>query len=214
MVTISLHPRPRPANHGTTQWYKSLRSDAGGLTAERQVQVRYQRPAPDSPDRTQRDGIVLIAFALLLTAIAGLMLWVAQPGSLFAHMFASINDFLLRALPVGALLTCWIIGVRMFVRGAVNRAGKHTIRGTVIEHSTVTARALDSDDPAVVVLGGQPAPSYELYHLAIDDGTHDVIECWELPRQVHALFPLGTAAEAVVSGDERYVYSIAHAADV
>jgi hypothetical protein len=75
------------------------------------------------------------------------------------------------------------------------------VRGVVVEHSTLNWSSIEDDE------------TYPLYYLAIDDGTRELIEGWEVPQQVYALFPIGTEAEAVVSGDGRYPYSIAHTTD-
>jgi hypothetical protein len=194
---IALHPRPRPPKLHVQDWYVLVTSADGGRTAERPVRVRYQHPWPDNPERLQRDGIILVLFTIAPTALAVALLVTLGPAALFRDTFKSVNDFLAVALPVTLLASWWIVSVRTLVKGRVGRRGRRKVRGVVVGRHSRPWRSVVDDEP------------YDLYYLAIDDGTREMIEGWEVPRHVFDLFPPGVEAEAVVSDDGRYPYSIA-----
>ena len=198
MARISLHPRPRPPQFGTQEWFFDLSSNAGGRVAQRQVKVRYQHPYPDYPERSLRDGAILIVFTIIATALALLLFSAFGPAEIFGDMFTSVNEFLATAIPLFFLTSWWFLSIRLIVRSAKGKAGQHNMEGVVIHTSQRTWRTVEHDD------------TYELYYVAVDDGTRDVVEGWEVPIEVYNLFPRGTKAEAVVSGDRRYVYMIGH----
>jgi hypothetical protein len=148
----------------------------------------------------QRDGIILIIFTVVWTAIAGFLVWAIGPVALYDSAFDSVNAFLLRAVPAAFVATWWILSVRMIVKSAANRRGKRIIQGTVVEHSQKEYSIYIEDT----------LHTYTLYYLAIDDGTRDQVEGWEVPVEAWNLFPLGTNAEALIAGDGRYPYYLAH----
>lgn len=61
--------------------------------------------------------------------------------------------------------------MRMIVKSAANRRGRRVIQGTVVERST--------KDFSFYVEYTENI--YTLYYLAIDDGTSDQVEGWEVP---------------------------------
>ncbi len=196
---MALHPRPSPPHFGAQDWHFTVTSDAGGRVAPRQVLVRYQHPHPENPERVPRDGMILIAVTIFATFFGLLFLVAMGPQAVFGDAFTSFGGFVLVAFPVGLLAAWWALSARQLLRASANRRSRHTMHGVVIERSSTVWQIAEG------------AGTYELHYLALDDGTGELVEGWEVPREVYDRFPLGTEAEAEISGDRRYPYSIAHA---
>jgi hypothetical protein len=102
-------------------------------------------------------------------------------------------------LPVGAAVAWWTISIRTFYKGWRAR-GRREIRGVVVHRQVRQFWTVATE--------GYASTPFDLWFLAVADGTTDAVHGWEVPREVHDALPEGTLVDATVAGDGTYVYSI------
>ncbi|GFJ82655.1 hypothetical protein [Phytohabitans houttuyneae] len=79
---------------------------------------------------------------------------------------------------------------------AARGAGRDVVRGVTVARLTRTYHVEETGEP------------YDVHYLSVDDGTRDEFPGWEVPKDVYDALPDGTPADALVSGDRRYLYTL------
>lgn len=161
----------------------------------RPVRIDYRWPGPDSPRRQRLDGVVLIVF----TAVMGTAAVVVGYAAWVSGVDRTLNGSLCVVLPIGAAIAWWTISIRTFYKGWRAR-GCREVRGVVVHREVQQFWTVATE--------GGPSTPFDLWFLAVDDGTADALDGWEVPHEVHRALPEGTVVDATVAGDGSYVYSI------
>jgi len=198
MGHFQLHPRPRPSDRPAVTWSQTVSSDAGGRVARRPVEVRYRFPRWDEPRRIGRDGVILLFCAIVGSPVLiGLGVWALSGDR------RTLNDYAGAALAFVLAAWAWYISLKHVVQG-VRGAGRNTLRGVIVGRATRTFRTVTTSD-----IPFDNDEHFPVYYLGVDDGTQDRYDGWEVPFEVYQILMEGGWVEAVVSGDRRYLYSIA-----
>ncbi|HEX6682142.1 MAG TPA: hypothetical protein VF062_05080 [Candidatus Limnocylindrales bacterium] len=175
-------------------WTRTVQSNAAGRTHTRTVRITYPHRRPPSPEDERGIGVTLTVFTVTAGTFLGagmLLMSLTLPDS-------DLGSIACLIISAGLLVYWWYISLGTLIRGVLNRRRRHVVRGVVVDRTDRWWEPYESQD-------------FQLWYLAVDDGTRDEVTGWEVPPETHALLPVGTAVEAQVSGDGQYLYSITRA---
>jgi hypothetical protein len=172
-----------------------VESNAGGRRTTRTLRIRYQHVGPESPERLQRDGILLMVLALILGSPCGI-------GALALLVISvkqvSLPPAVVAILPLSVWIFFWYISLSRLVGGTLGRR-RRRLHGIVVDRRIHTVWGESTDKPS------------PYWNIAVDDGTSDDIPGWEVPQEVCDDLSPGTVVEATVSRGGGYLYAIRRA---